>query len=206
MEHETKQHEILNSIQIWIWMRYQDYSTGTTLISSCMAVEEKLGEQNFRVFSEMRGKILYIDPKNIKFGVEIGWKSRNRCCQNLISIFEKFSFEQMMTRTSKPEIRFRFWILVMEFWILVMEIQNLSQKIWKIRMWKPEIRFRFGFFGPGNWFWKFKNHFLQFLSNFDLGPKNLKSPSSKTPKSFFFRSKILIFDTHFSSTNILILY
>ena len=27
-------------------------------------VEEKSGEQNFRLFSEMRGKILYIDPKN----------------------------------------------------------------------------------------------------------------------------------------------
>ena len=27
------------------------------------AVAEKFGEQNFRVFSEMRGKILYYNPK-----------------------------------------------------------------------------------------------------------------------------------------------
>ena len=30
---------------------------------------------------------------------------------------------------------------------------------------------------------KFENHFLQFRSNFDLGPKNLNSPSQKTTKS-----------------------
>ena len=30
------------------------------------AVEEKFGEQNFRVFSEMRGKFLYIDPSKSK--------------------------------------------------------------------------------------------------------------------------------------------
>ena len=34
-------------------------------------VEEKFGEQNFRVFSEMRRKFWYIDPPKSKFWVEI---------------------------------------------------------------------------------------------------------------------------------------
>ena len=34
-------------------------------------VEEKFGEQNFRVLSEMRGKNLYIDPKIQNFGSKI---------------------------------------------------------------------------------------------------------------------------------------
>ena len=31
-----------------------------------VAVEEKFGEQNFRVLSEIRGKILYCNPKKLK--------------------------------------------------------------------------------------------------------------------------------------------
>ena len=33
--------------------------------------EEKFGEQNFWVFSEMRGKNLYIDPSKSQFWVKI---------------------------------------------------------------------------------------------------------------------------------------
>ena len=35
-------------------------------------VEEKFGEQNFRVLGEMREKILYIDPTILQFWVEMG--------------------------------------------------------------------------------------------------------------------------------------
>ena len=35
-------------------------------------VEEKFGEQNFRVFSEMRGQNLYVDSKNGNIWVEMG--------------------------------------------------------------------------------------------------------------------------------------
>ena len=35
--------------------------------TAMLQVEEKLGEQNFRVFSEMQEKNLYTDPKNENF-------------------------------------------------------------------------------------------------------------------------------------------
>ena len=52
---------------------------------TAMKVEEKFGEQNFRVLSEMRGENLYIDPKKLKFRVKIRSKCRIRLCQNLKS-------------------------------------------------------------------------------------------------------------------------
>ena len=37
-------------------------------------VEEKLGEQNFRFFSQMRGKNLYYNPTKWKIWIEMEWK------------------------------------------------------------------------------------------------------------------------------------
>ena len=60
-----------------------------------------------------------------------------------------------------------------------------------------KFRCRFWILGIEIWFRNFENRFFQFLSNFDLGPKNLKSPSSKTPKSTF-----SLKNSNFSSTEI----
>ena len=45
--------------------------SGVRLLQDDDSVEEKFGEQNFRVCSEMRGKKLYIDPSKSKFLIKI---------------------------------------------------------------------------------------------------------------------------------------
>ena len=45
-------------------------------------VEEKFGEQNFRVFSEMRGKNWYYNPKKLKKSCQ----NRPKCKQNAVKI------------------------------------------------------------------------------------------------------------------------
>ena len=56
---------------------------------------------------------------------------------------------------------------------------------YKICTSKPEIRLRFWIWLSGKWFRNFENRFLQFLSNIISRPSNLKSATSKTPKSSF---------------------
>ena len=85
----------------------------------------------FRVLSEMRGRFWYIDPSKSKFWVKIWWKCRNRLCQNL-----KFRFLKNLVSkkweicTSKPEIRFRFWILEIEIQNLSPKLKNLHLETW----------------------------------------------------------------------------
>ena len=159
-------------------------------LSSCAIVIRhcwrnlKFGEQNFRVLGEMRGKFWYIDPKIWKFWDEMGWKCRHRLWN--------FDFSKIGSNsgkweigTSKLEIRFRFSILGDRNSKSIPKIQNFGFKKWEIGTSKSEIRFWFWIFGPGNWFWKFESRFLSFLSHFDLGPQNLKSATSKNPKSWF---------------------
>ena len=50
---------------------------------------------------------------------------------------------------------------------------------------KPWFRFRIWDLASWNPFSKIQNRFLHFLSNLVSRPKNLKSPSSKTPKYWF---------------------
>ena len=45
-------------------------------------VEEKFGAQNFRVFSEMRGKILHYDPKKLKKT----YQNQPKCKKNAVKI------------------------------------------------------------------------------------------------------------------------
>ena len=88
-------------------------------------VEEKFGEQNFRVLSEMRGKNLYMDPTKYKIWIEMGWKCRIPLCQNLEFRFLKnWVSGKWEIGTSKPEIRFRFWILGMQNWKSTSKIQK----------------------------------------------------------------------------------
>ena len=102
-----------------------------------------------------------------------------------ISFFEKLGFGKLRNRDTKTWNLISIW----SFWDRnsksIPKTKNLGFKKWEIGTSKSEIRFWFWIFGPGNWFWKFENHFLPFLSNFDLGPQNLKSATSKTPKSWF---------------------
>ena len=74
-----------------------------------LSVEEKFGEQNFRIFSDMRGEILVYRPYKLK-NLNQNWMKMQKLTlpKFEISIFSKFGFEQMRNRTSKPEIRFRF--------------------------------------------------------------------------------------------------
>ena len=104
-----------------------------------------------------------------------------------ISIFGKLGFEKN-EKSGHQNLKF--------VWILGMEIYP---KNWKICTSKPQIRFRFWILGQEIWFSKFENRFLRFLSNLNSRPSNLKSATSKTPKSWFshtnsyFRSKF-VFD------------
>ena len=65
------------------------------------AVEEKFGEQNFRVFSEMQGKFWCIDPKNFKKSHQ----NQPKCRENAVKIWKSTS-ENPMSKfeigTSKP--------------------------------------------------------------------------------------------------------
>ena len=66
-------------------------------------VEEKFGEQNFRVFSEMGGKNLYITLK-IENLDRNGMEMQNSILPNFeISIFQKFGFEKLEIGISKPQ-------------------------------------------------------------------------------------------------------
>ena len=92
-----------------------------------------------------------------------------------ISIFDKFGFGKMKNRDTK------IWnsISILNFW------DRKSKSIPKIWKSAPQIRFRFLILGLEIRFSKFQNRFLQFLSNLNLRPSNLKSATSKTPKSTF---------------------
>ena len=59
-------------------------------VQKIMRVEEKFGEQIFRVLSEMRGKILYIDPK-------ISKKNRIEINPNVGKMFSKFENRALKT-------------------------------------------------------------------------------------------------------------
>ena len=116
----------------------------------------------------------------------MAWKYRNRLCQNLkFRILGKLGFGKLRNRNTKT------WnsISICSFWDgnskSIPKIQNSGFNKWEIGTSKREIWFRFWILMPQIWFSKFQNRFLQFLSNFDLGPKNLKSAMSKTPKSSF---------------------
>ena len=149
-------------------------------------------------------------------------------------ILENWVSGKLEIGTSKPEIRFRFWILVMEFWILVMEIQNLSQKIEKSARQNLKFDFDLEFLGCKieNLPPKFKNLHLKTwnsisILNFRAGNLIFKIPNlivfsnffrisirdhqiwnqrPRKPLNLHFRFKILIFASNFSSTKILILY
>ena len=59
-----KEHELINVL------REQDGDSDGFPVATANELKKNL-EQNVRVLSEMRGKFLYIDPKNYKFWVEI---------------------------------------------------------------------------------------------------------------------------------------
>ena len=48
-----------------------DLSDEDPLVTEPESVEEKFGEQNLRVFSKLRGKILYYDPKKSKLWIKM---------------------------------------------------------------------------------------------------------------------------------------
>ena len=80
-------------------------------VNSRRKVEEKFGEHNFPVFSDMRGKILYIDPLKIKkLDQNILMKMQKSTLPKFeISIFEKFGFEKMRNLHLKfPNLKFDF--------------------------------------------------------------------------------------------------
>ena len=76
-------------------------------------VEEKFGEQNFRVFGEMRGKFLYYNPKNSKFWVKMQSKMKKPTLPKFeISILEQFGFtknEKSSPQNLKFDFNFEFW-------------------------------------------------------------------------------------------------
>ena len=153
-----------------------------------MTTWKKLKQKKFRVLSEMWGEILYIDPSKSKFWVKIWWKYRIRFCQNLkFRFFKKIGFRE----NEKSKIKTK----IFDFWRI-----RVPEK-YKICTSKLEIRFRFWILVPENWFLKFQNCFLQFLSNLISRTQNSNSAMSKTHKSTFSHQH-----SNFSSTKILILY
>ena len=136
----------------------------------------------FRVLSEMRGRFWYIDPPKSKFWVEIGWKCRNRLCQNLNFRFVKnlvsgkwenrTSQFRKNAKSAPQNLKFDFDF---EFWCRKIDFQNL--KIVFIN--SSRISFR--------------------------DPK-IRIQRRRKPPNLDFRFKIVIFASNFSSTKILILY
>ena len=61
-------------------------------------VEEKFGEQNFRVRSEMRGKFLSYNPQKLKSFNKMISKYRHRFCQNLKFRFFQFNLDSRNIR------------------------------------------------------------------------------------------------------------
>ena len=165
-------------------------------------VEEKFGEQNFRVFSEMRGINLYIDPKNWKFWIEIGWKSRNRLTgQNLkfwfLNNFDLRKMKNLHLKTSNS-------ISILNFG------DRNSKSIPKIEKSAPQnLKFDFDFEFLGRKF-DFENFKIDFsiINSFRISIWDLKiwNQRCRKPLNLYFRFKILIFASNFSSTKILILY
>ena len=136
-----------------------------------------------------------------KFWVEMGWKCRIRLCQNLkFRFFQNLDSGKWNIGTSKPKFSF---LKNLGF----RKVRNRDLKICNSFCFsffgtsKPKIRFRFWILGPWIRFRKFENRFLQFLSNLISRHQNLKSATSKTPKSWF-----SLQNSNFSSTKILILY
>ena len=59
----------------------EDGNAGCTAVA-VLLVEEKIGEQNFRVLSEMRGMFLYYNPKNFKKSHQ----NQPKCRKNAVKI------------------------------------------------------------------------------------------------------------------------
>ena len=110
--------------------------------------------------------------EHLKFWIKIDSKYRNGLCQNFKFRFLLFWTNYFQNLDSKK--------------IQNRHINDQNLEKYKSGASKLEIRWRFGILRSENWLnmknWK---SFPQFLSHFELGPKNLQSPASKTPKSCF---------------------
>ena len=76
----------ISSTRVWYRAEkyFNDHLRETSMIAKLgYVVEGKFGEQNFRVFSEMRRKFLYCNPKNFKKSHQNQPKCMGKCRQNL---------------------------------------------------------------------------------------------------------------------------
>ena len=79
--HKGKYHEWYRLLYKSVWKAINEpWPDGSPFVSN--AVEEKFGEQNFRVLSEMRGKISYYNPNFLKKSHQ----NQPKCMENAVKI------------------------------------------------------------------------------------------------------------------------
>ena len=77
----------------------------TTWLAFMNKLKKNLANKIFGYLARCEGKLGYIDPKKLKFWVEIGSKCRNRLCQNLkFRVFQNLSFGEMKNLDTKTKI------------------------------------------------------------------------------------------------------
>ena len=147
----------------------------------------------------MRARFWYIDPSKSKFWVKISWKFRNRLCRILkIRFWNNWVSKKIRNRVIKTWNSFS----ILNFG------DRHSKSITKIWKFAPQnLKFDYDFEFQDQKF-DFENLKIDFSNSFRISIWDLKISNQRCRKPFnlHFRFKILIFDSNFSSTKILILY